>query len=80
MTKNVSSIVLVVVLSLNQSFFSIISVHAAEKSNNNIVANSKYKNASTYYIILNIISCFHLLEFQILLFNIFQSNLMIAFR
>ena len=53
MTKNVSSIVLVVVLSLNQSFFSIISVHAAEKSNNNIVANSKYKNASTYYIILN---------------------------
>jgi len=41
MTKNVSSIVLVVVLSLNQSFFSIISVHAAEKSNNNIVANKQ---------------------------------------
>ena len=48
MTKNVSSIVLVVVLLLNQSSFSIISVHAAEKTTNNIVANSKYKNSSTY--------------------------------
>ena len=72
MTKNVSSIVLVVVLSLNQSFFSIISVHAAEKSNNNIVANSKYKNASTYYIILSMkFSCRDLLEFRKLLSNIF---------
>ena len=71
MTKNVSSIVLVVVLSLNQSFFSIISAHAAEKSNNNIVANSKYKNASTYYIILSKISCRDLLEFRKLLSNIF---------
>ena len=53
MTKNVSSIVLVVVLLLNQSLFSIISVHAAEKTNKNIVANSKYKNSSTYYIIRN---------------------------
>ena len=72
MTKNVSSIVLVVVLLLNQSFFSITSVHAAEKSSNNIVANSKYKNASTYYIILDMkFSCCHLLEFQKLLLNIF---------
>ena len=48
MTKNVSSIVLVVVLLFNQSLFSIISVHAAEKTNNNIVTNSKYKNSSTH--------------------------------
>jgi len=41
MTKNVSSFVLVVVLLLNQSLFSIISVHAAEKTTNNIVANKQ---------------------------------------
>merc|ERR1712088_543874 len=41
MTKNVSNIVLVVVLLLNQSSFSIISVHAAEKTNRNIVANKQ---------------------------------------
>jgi hypothetical protein len=41
MTKNVSSIVLVVVLLLNQSLFSIISVHAAEKTNKNVLANKQ---------------------------------------
>ena len=48
MTKNVSSIVLVVVLLFNQNLLSIISVQAAEKTNNNLVTNSKYKCTSSY--------------------------------